>query len=214
MWKPPRPSRLSDWFSSALAVLALLIFVGGGASWYQQLQVQTAQDELRTSRLLSCLDAAQLTVDPTTAITACRKKYADRVPALLRNNPYAFVPHRTTASEMPVLDAMGAAHAPTWRSTLSPSAAADAATEPGVGPSEGVSDQPSAGGNSAAAQAAHPPVGNGRTENPPSAKNTHAADPPTVGQGEHVNAKPAAKPTHPAPPAADPKGNPPLRNAK
>ena len=213
MWKPPRPSRLSDWFSSALAVLALLIFVGGGASWYQQLQAQTAQDELRTSRLLSCLDAAQLTVDPTTAITACRKKYADRVPALRRNNPYAFVPHRTTASAMP-LDAMGAAHAPTWRPTLSPSAAADAATEPGAGPSEGVPDQPSAGGNKAAAQAAHPPSGNGKTEKTASAKNTHAAHPQKVGQREHVKGKPAAKPTHPAPPAAGPKENPPPRNAK
>jgi hypothetical protein len=196
-------------------VLALLIFVGGGASWYQQLQAQTAQDELRTSRLLSCLDAAQLTVDPTTAITACRKKYADRVPALLRNNPYAFVPHRATASARP-LEAMGAAHEPTWRPTLSPSsdADADAATEPGAGPSQDVSDQPSAGGNKAAAQAAHPPVAKGKTEKTPGAKNTHAADPPKVGRREHVKGKPAAKLPHPAPPAADPKGNPPPRNAQ
>lgn len=213
MWKPPRPSRLSDWFSSALAVLALLIFVGGGASWYQQLQAQTAQDELRTSRLLSCLDAAQLTVDPTTAITACRKKYADRVPALLRNNPYAFVPHRTTASATP-LDAMGAAHTPGWRPTLSPSPAADAAIQPDPGPGEGASEESSAGGNKAAAQAAHPPVAKGKAEKPLSAKNTHAADPQKVGQREHVKGKPAAKPTHPAPPAADPKGNPPPRNAQ
>ena len=34
MWKPSRPGRPSEWFSSALAVLALLVFAGGGAWGY------------------------------------------------------------------------------------------------------------------------------------------------------------------------------------
>jgi len=206
MWKPPQRSRLTDWFSSALAVLALLIFVGGGVSWHQLLQQQKAQDDVRTSRLIGCLEAAQLGSNPRAGINACRQKYADRVPALLKSDPFAFVPHRTTASATPVLDAMGAAGAPTF----SPPAAAEAATSLDRGPGQGASEESSAGGNDAAAQAAHPPVGHSKPQEPQSSKTHGSADPP-----KQVKGNPAATPTRPAPPeAAAPTVRPSPRNTK
>ena len=202
---------MTDWFSSALAVLALLIFVGGGVSWHQLLQQQKAQDDVRTSRLIGCLEAAQLASDPQADINACRQKYADRVPALLRSNPFAFVPHRTTASATPVIDAMVAAGAPAF----SPSGATGTANLLDPGPHEGVSEESSAGGNNAAAQAAHPPVGHSKPQEPQSSQTHGSADPPKVGQGEQAKGKPAAKPTRPAPPeAAPPPVTPSPRNTK
>src|SRR6476619_4890289 len=104
MRKPSRPSHPSVWFTSALAALALLMFAAGGAWWHELWQEQKAQDEVRTSRLIGCLDAAQLAAAPMAAINDCRHEYADRVPALLRTNPYAFVPHRVTGTARPALD--------------------------------------------------------------------------------------------------------------
>ena len=210
MWKPPQPSRMTDWFSSALAVLALLIFVGGGVSWHQLLQQQKAQDDVRTSRLIGCLEAAQVASDPGAGINACRQKYADRVPALLRSNPFAFVPHRTTASATPVLDAMAAAGAPRF----SPPAAAETASSADPAPRAGVSEESSAGGDDVV-KAAHPPVGQGRPQEPQSSQTHGSADPPKDARGEQAKGKPAAKPTRTAPPeAAPPPVTPSPRNTK
>jgi hypothetical protein len=189
---------------------ALLIFAAGGAWGYQQMQEQKARDDMRTARLIACLDAAHDAVDGSAARTACRHKYADRVPALLRNDPYAFDAPRTTASATPVPDAMSAADAPTWGPKLSSPDTADAAKLADPAPSEGVSEEPAAGGNEAAAQAAHPPVANGKTEKPPSAKNNPAADRPKGNKGKHVgagetSAKPGTK--KPASSATAPPGN-------
>lgn len=189
MWMPSRPRRRSDWFSSALAALALVVFVGAGAWWYGMWQQQKVQDEVRSSRLLSCLQDAQLSVDPNGAINVCRQKYADRVPALLRDNPYAFVVHDTTASAAPARDAKDAVGSPALPTTLAPSPGMEAASLPDPTPAEGASEEPSEGGNKAAAQAAHPPASNVKPDKPHGTTASSKTAPP---KGAHTSATPGA----------------------
>ena len=198
------PGRRGQWFASALAVGALLIFAGGGAWGYQQMQEQKARDAMRTARLIACLDAAHDAVDGSAARTACRHKYADRVPALLRNNPSTFEVPATTASAAPLLDAMNAAEAPAWRPTPSPSRATETAGRPAPGPSQGDSQVPSQSGNKPAAQTAHPPVAKGKTEQPPGTKNSATAHRPKSNKGKHVGGGHAAAKPRPKNPASQP----------
>lgn len=182
MWKPSRPRRPSEWFSSALAVLALMVFAGGGAWGYEQWHEQKARDELRTSQLIGCLEAAHLAADSTAATNVCLRDYADRVPALRKSNPYAFVPPRTTAtaSATSVPNARSAADAASWRPPLSPSPAIE--MENGAEPARGEagSVEPSEGSGADAAQPAGPPADNGTPREPRAAPTGDSADPPRV----------------------------------
>lgn len=187
MWKPSRPRRPSEWFSSALAVLALLVFAGGGAWGYEQWQEQKARDDLRTSQLIGCLEAAHVAADATAATNVCLRDYADRVPALRKSNPYAFVPDRTTASATPALDAMSAADPPSWHPTLAPSPVIE--TEHGLEPGgdEAGAVEPSEGSGSNAAQPAVQPADHGKPREPRAAPTGDSADPPKVPPGSSAS---------------------------
>ena len=178
MWKPSRPGRPSEWFSSALAVLALLVFAGGGAWGYAQWQEQKARNDLRTSQLIGCLEAAHVAADPTAATNVCLHDYADRVPALHKSNPYAFVPPGTPASATPVLDAMSSADAALPTLAPSPAIVRENGGEPGRG--EVGSVEPPGGSGADAAQPGGPPADDGKARKPRAAPTGDAAAPPRV----------------------------------
>ncbi len=196
MRTPSRPSRPSEWLSSALAVAALLVFAGGGAWGYQQWEQQKVQDDLRTSQLIGCLEAAHVASDATTAMNACMHEYADRVPALRRSNPYAFVVPRTTASATPVIDAMSAAGPTTLRPTLSPVRAAEVRSGSEPGPGEGRPEKTPGGSAASSKQQPNAPAGHGKADKPRGAGTAHDAHPahtPTP-QSSNANA-PATTPS-------------------
>jgi hypothetical protein len=208
MRRPSRRRRQREWSASALAAVALLVFVGVGVWEYQHWQEQKSQDEQRTSRLIACLEAAQRAVDTTAATNACAAQYADRVPALLEDNPYAFAPVPTIASESSPLGAMTPPGSPAPRPTLSPSLphASEAAVGPGPTRSGVGSDQPSAGRDPMSEQGVRPPGRHDEPFRPADPKTRGSSAPPPVTRGEDVSGEPpaAAEPARPAPPVARP----------
>ena len=178
MWKPPRPSRPSEWLSSALAVLALLVFAGGGAWGHQQWLEQKTRDDRRTSQLIGCLEAAHRAADTTAATNVCLHDYADRVPALRRDNPSAFVVPRTPASATPVLDATSAADASAGPPThfLAPTRGTE--NRPDLVRSEDDPVGPSEVAGSAAPTPESQPADNGKPAEPRGVQPSHPTDPP------------------------------------
>lgn len=178
MWKPSRPSRPSEWLSSALAVLALLVFATGGAWGYQQWEDQKTRDDRRTSQLIGCLEAAHRAADTTAATNGCLHDYADRVPALRRDNPTAFVVPRPPASATPVLDAMSAADASAGPPTNFLAHTTGTEDRPDLVRSEDDPVEPSEVADSAAAEPEGQPADNGKPDEPPAAQPSHPTDPP------------------------------------
>ena len=195
MWTPSRPSRPSEWFSSGLAVLALLVFAGGGAWGHQQWEEQKTRDDLRTSQLIGCLEAAHRAADTIAATNVCLHDYADRVPALRRQNPDAFVVPRTTASATPVLDAMNAVVPPVG-APLSLAHATEIENGPDLGVGEDGSVQRSEVSGSAAAQPADPLADHGKPHDLRGAPTSDSIDPPKVPASTSVSpSRPDTTPT-------------------
>jgi hypothetical protein len=198
MWKPSRPSRPSEWLSSALAVLALLVFATGGAWGYQQWEDQKTRDDRRTSQLIGCLEAAHQAADTTAATNVCLHDYADRVPALRRDNPSALVVPRTPASATPLLDATSAADASAAPPTYFVAHTTGAENSPDLGRSEDDPAEPSEVAVTSAAEPEGQPADAGKPEQPPAAQPSHPTNPPKAPAA--TSASSGGSGTTPAPP--------------